>query len=122
MIVGVGLDIESIERFREMRYEIFRRVASRVLTQREGADCFEKADPYPHVAARFCAKEAFVKALGLERPWLIPFKDVEVVGVPPRLEARGRAAAELRKKGVSRIHVSISHTTEYAAAVVLLEA
>lgn len=116
------MDIESVERFRGMRYEIFRRVASRVLTRGEEADCFRRADPYPHVAARFCAKEAFVKALGLERPWLIPFKDVEVVGVPPRLEARGRAAAELEKKGVLRVHLSISHTAEYAAAVVLLEA
>lgn len=89
MIVGVGVDVESVERFRRMRKEVFERVVRRILTEGEAEYCFAKPDPYPCVAARFCAKEAFAKALGIENPASVPFKDVEVLGKPPRLVARG---------------------------------
>jgi len=56
VIVGVGIDIESVERFRKMRKEVFELVARRVLTERERDYCFAKADPYPCVAARFSTK------------------------------------------------------------------
>ena len=121
VIVGVGIDIESVERFRKMRKEVFELVTRRVLTERERDYCFAKADPYPCVAARFCSKEAFAKALGIERPASVPFRDVEVLGKPPKLVARGVAAELLAKLGVDRVHVSISHTRDYAAAVVVLE-
>jgi len=122
VIVGLGVDIESVDRFRRMRREVLLRVVKRVLTENEERYCFSRADPYPHVAARFCAKEAFAKALGFERAWLIPFKDVEVLGSPPRLTARGRAAEALREKSARSVLVSLSHTSEYAVAVVVLEA
>lgn len=122
MIIGVGVDIESVERFRRMKPEVFERFLARVLTEREREYCLSKRDPYPHVAARVCAKEAFAKALGLENPWEVPFKDVEVLGKPPRLIASGRAAEILREKKSRAVHVSLSHTSEYAAAVVVIEA
>jgi phosphopantetheinyl transferase (holo-ACP synthase) len=59
--------------------------------------------------------------LGIERPASVPFRDVEVLGKPPKLVARGVAAELLAKLGVDRVHVSISHTRDYAAAVVVLE-
>lgn len=121
MIVGVGIDIESVDRFRKMRAQIFDRVARRVLTVRELQYCFESADPHQCVAARFCAKEAFAKALGLPSAWRVPFRDVEVLGKPPQLSATGEAANLLRKLGVKKVHVSLSHTPSYAAAVVVLE-
>ncbi len=122
VIVGLGVDIESVSSFRRMRPEVFARVVARVLTEEERAYCLSRPDPYPHVAARFCAKEAFAKALGVERPARVPFRDVEVVGRPPRLRARGVAAELLAAKGVKNVHVSLSHTSEYAVAVVVLEA
>lgn len=122
MIVGVGVDIESVDRFRRMRREVFARIVKRVLTESEERYCLGRVDPYPHVVARFCAKEAFVKALGFDRAWLIPFKDVEVLGSPPKLVAYRRAAEALREKRVKFVHVSLAHTSEYAAAVVVLEA
>ncbi|MCS7104314.1 MAG: holo-ACP synthase [Thermofilaceae archaeon] len=122
MIVGVGVDIESVDKFRRMRREVFVRVVKRVLTEREEMYCLAKLDPYPHVAARFCVKEAFVKALGVEETWSIPFKDVEVLGTPPELRAHGKAADALKKKGVSKVHASLSHTSDYVVALVLLEA
>ena len=51
----------------------------------------------------------------------MPFRDVEVLGKPPKLVARGVAAELLAKLGVDRVHVSLSHTRDYAAAVVVLE-
>ena len=120
MIVGAGIDIESVERFRRMKREVFELVVRGVLTEREREYCFAKADSYPCVAARFCAKEAFAKALGIERPASVPFRDVEVLGKPPKLVARGVAAELLAKLGVNRVHVSLSHTRDYAAAVVPL--
>lgn len=121
MIIGVGVDVESVERFRRMRSEVFRRVVKRILTEREEAYCLSKLDPYPSVAARFCAKEAFAKALGVGKPWAISFRDVEVVGTPPRIEVKGRAAEVLRERKVVKVHLSLSHTSEYAVAVVILE-
>ena len=121
MIVGVGIDIESVERFRRMKREVFELVARRVLTEKEREYCFAKADPYPCAAARFCAKEAFAKALGIEHPASVPFRDVEVLGKPLKLVAKGVAAELLARLGVDKVHVSITHTRDYAAAVVVLE-
>ena len=121
MIVGVGIDVESVERFRRMRREVFELVVRRVLTEGEREYCLARPDPYPCVVARFCAKEAFAKALGIERPASVPFRDVEVLGKPPKLTAKGVAAELLAKLGVDRVHVSLSHTRDYAAAVVVLE-
>jgi len=121
VIVGVGIDVESVERFRRMRREVFELVVRRVLTEGEREYCLARPDPYPCVVARFCAKEAFAKALGIERPASVPFRDVEVLGKPPKLTAKGVAAELLAKLGVDRVHVSLSHTRDYAAAVVVLE-
>jgi len=114
--------VESVERLRRMRRSVFLRLVDRILTVREKEYCMSAPDPYPHVTARLCAKEAFAKALQLESPWRVPFKDVEILGRPPVLTARGRAAELLREKNVRRVHVSLSHTAEYAVAVVVLEA
>jgi len=121
VIVGVGIDIESVERFRRMRREVFELVARRVLTEKEREYCFARPDPYPCVVARFCAKEAFVKALGIERTASVPFNVIEVLGKPPKLAAKGIAAELLAKLGVDSVHVSLTHTRDYAAAVVVLE-
>jgi holo-[acyl-carrier protein] synthase len=72
-----------------------------------------------HLAARFAAKEAAVKALGLAGGFGL--REIEVVaGEPPRLRLSGRAAAAAQEQGV-RLKVSLTHSDDYAAAVALAE-
>lgn len=75
-------------------------------------------------AARFAAKEAFLKALKTGWRGKITWRDIEVVndseGVPS-LNVIGEAARLLAELGAVRIHLSISHTTEHAIAEVILE-
>ena len=121
MILGVGVDIESVSRLRNIRASVRERMINRILTDKEKAYCLGRVDPYPCIVARFCVKEAFVKALGIKDSWSIPFRDVEVLGRPPTLSARGKAKEILDKLGAKKIHISLSHTSDYAVAVVIIE-
>ncbi len=121
VILGVGIDIESIQRLKRVREGVRRRIIDRILTEKEKRYCLGKIDPYPHIVARFCAKEAFVKALGVGDTWSISFKDVEILGHPPRILTRGKAKKILEEMGAKKVHVSLSHTSDYATAIVVIE-
>lgn len=125
MIVGTGLDMVTIERMRGFRARRGDRGLTRLFTAQELGYCLARSDPAPSLAARFAAKEAFFKAVGLGwgpgGAWL----DVEVARSgrgAPSLQLRGRAAECARALGTKRLHVSLTHTAEVAAAVVVLEA
>jgi holo-[acyl-carrier protein] synthase len=113
---GVGIDLLEIERL-ERALERRPRLADRLFTPSERAYAAARARPAQHLAARFCAKEAVAKALGLEA-W--SFQDVEVVGGegPPAVRLSGAAAARAQALGVS-VQVSLTHTRRDAAAVAL---
>ena len=115
---GVGLDLLEIDRL-ERALARRPRLAERLFTERERAYAGGRARPGQHLAARFCAKEAVAKALGLEA-W--SFRDVEVVqadtGVRPEVRLSGTAAARAAALGV-RVTVSLTHTRGQAAAVAL---
>ena len=75
-------------------------------------------------AARFAAKEAFLKALKTGWRGKIKWHDVEIVSGEnnvPNLEISGEARKILDSLGANRIHLSLSHTTEHAVAQVILE-
>lgn len=92
------------------------RLADRVFTPDELSYARARGRPGRHLAARFAAKEAAVKALGLCNFGL---RDIEVVaGEPPTLRLQGRAADAARERGVE-LHVSLTHSQEMAAAVVV---
>jgi holo-[acyl-carrier protein] synthase len=117
-LAGVGIDLIEIER---LERALARRPAleERLFTLAERSYAAARARPARHLAARFCAKEAVAKSLGLEG-W--SFTDVEVVaGIPPRLRLRGRAERRARELGVS-VTVSLTHSRESAAAVACAEA
>ena len=117
-LTGVGIDLIEIER---LERALARRPAleGRLFTAAERRYAASRARPAQHLAARFCAKEAVAKSLGLEG-W--SFTDVEVVaGIPPRLRLRGRAERRARELGVS-VRVSLTHSRESAAAVACAEA
>jgi len=124
VILGIGLDVVSVERVRglwERRREPFLR---RVFTPAESAACAAKADPVPSLAARFAAKEAGMKALGTGWAQGVGWRDLEVTsapGRPPGLALRGRAEEVAASLGVAAVRLSLSHDAGVAAAVVILE-
>jgi holo-[acyl-carrier protein] synthase len=112
---GVGIDLIEIERV-ERALERRPRLAERLFTEAELAYAAERRRPARHLAARFAAKEAAIKALGGRG--LAP-RDVEVVGsAPPRLELHGRAAVLAAEAGLE-LAVSLTHSRELAAATVV---
>ena len=115
--MSVGVDLLEIERL-ERALARRPRLAERLFTDGERAYAAGRARPGQHLAARFCAKEAVAKALGL-RVW--SFRDVEVLGGdgPPRVRLHGAAAARAAELGVE-VHVSLTHTRRDAAAVAIL--
>lgn len=118
------MDVEEIERFRCMKAGVRRRVLRRILTKEELDYCMRFRDPWPHVTARFCAKEALVKALGLERgvAAVKRWREVEVRGNPPRIRLRGNLLRLTLNLNVTSIYLSLSHSKHVAIAVVVLEA
>ncbi len=112
----IGTDIEQISRVAQI---IARtpRFTEKLFTAEERAYCEGKAHPAQHYTARFCAKEAFAKALATPLSW----QEVEIVrgeSGPPIIHAHGKAAEVLHGRTV---HVSLSHSGDYAIAMVLIE-
>src|SRR5947209_5386905 len=107
---GAGIDLLEIERL-EQALQRRPRLAERLFTADERAYAAARARPGQHLAARFCAKEAVAKALGLEA-W--SWQDIEVVPGP---EVRLHGA--LAEVG-ARIDVSLTHSRTMAGAVAVL--
>lgn len=121
--MGVGVDAVDVERFRQglARYP---RLAGRLFTGGELAVVEGTRDPAERLAARFAAKEAVMKALGVGL-WRFAWHDVEVEREPasgaPSLRLVAGAAELARDRRVSRWHVSLTHTSQLAVAVVVAE-
>jgi holo-[acyl-carrier protein] synthase len=111
---GVGLDLLDIARL-ERSLERRPRLAERLFTEAERSYAAARARPGQHLAARFCAKEAVAKSLGL-RGW--SFRDVEVVAASDGPSARlsGAAARRAAELGVEP-RISLTHTQTTAGAV-----
>lgn len=110
--LAVGIDLIEIERV-ERALERRPRLAERLFTDAELAYARGRARPGRHLAARFAAKEAVIKALGRG----LPPREIEVVGSePPRVELHGRAA---EVAGETEIAISLTHSRESAAAVAI---
>ena len=114
---AIGLDLLEIERL-ERALDRRPRLGSRLFTDAERAYAESRARPASHLAARFCAKEAVAKALGLSG-W--SFQEVEVIdtGAAPAIRLAGRAARRAEELGVIPA-VSLTHTGHTAAAAALL--
>lgn len=101
------------------------RFVERVFTTAEREYCDSKgAAAAQSYAARFAAKEAFLKALRTGWRGKITWQDIEVMRDPdgvPSLKVTGEAYVILEKMGSPEVHLSISHTAEHAIAQVILE-
>lgn len=119
---GVGIDVVDLDRIRAA-LERTPSLVERVFTPAERALAHGRRDPVPTLAARFAAKEAVMKALGVGLG-AIDWHDVEVVREDsgrPHLRVSGRAAALAHAAGVRTWHVSLSHSALVATAVVAAE-
>jgi holo-[acyl-carrier protein] synthase len=124
MIVSIGIDITEVYRMRETIARTPRFV-ERVFTSAERQYCESKgAAAAQSYAARFAAKEAFLKALKTGWRGKITWLDMEILRDPdgvPTLKITGEARVILNRMGSPQIHLSISHTAEHAIAQVILE-
>jgi holo-[acyl-carrier protein] synthase len=115
VIKGIGIDIVEISRIKEV-YERNERIKERVLTHNE-RQIFEQLSPKRKIeflAGRFAAKEAFSKAYGTGIGRDLSFHDIEI-----ETDARGKPY--LIKPIDIRVHLSISHSDNYAIAQVIIE-
>lgn len=121
MIVGMGIDVCSIDRMRKALERHGDRFSSRICTETERADLAGR-DFATGLAGRFAVKEAFAKALDGARG--VGWHEVQVRRAPsgrPTLELSGNAVTTMAKFGADRWHVSITHDAGVAMAVVILE-
>jgi holo-[acyl-carrier protein] synthase len=124
MILGVGTDIIEVERIRAAHERFGDRFLNRILRPAEIAYCLNHSLPAPHLAARFAAKEAISKAfgtgVGAELGWL----DLEVGrrdSGQPFVILHDKGLRLLAARGGREVHLSLSHTQNYACAVAVLE-
>ncbi len=124
MILGIGIDQCDVARMQRQLEASADRFVEALFLPDEIAYCQGKHRPAEHFAARFAAKEAVVKALAAAGGEGTFWKDIEIVRSPgghPRIELTGRLRELAAGLGVSRIHVSLTHTADLAAAVVIVE-
>ena len=117
-MIGLGADPVEVERIRRAlaRTPALR---SRLFSPNEQAYAEQHVDPVPSLAARFAAKEAVMKALGIGG---LRFRDIEVQRAgsgAPEIVLSGGARRLQDEAGVTRWHVSLSHTDSTAMAVVI---
>ena len=124
MIIGIGVDIVEVDRIAAALERFGSRFAERVFTPAEVRYCDSKANRVERYAARFAAKEAGFKALGTGWSRGIGWQEVVVereASGRPTLVLRGRAGEFAARLGAKHVFVSLSHTTTYAVAQVVLE-
>lgn len=117
--IGTGADIVSVRRVDRLIDRAGDRFVRRWFTSAEIAYCGSMARPSLHYAARLAAKEAVVKTLGVAAEGPLPWRSVEIVGGggAPTVRLSGAPADAAARRGIGRIHLSISHCDEYAVAV-----
>jgi holo-[acyl-carrier protein] synthase len=119
--ISIGVDIVEVPRVERLVRE-HERVQERLFTRPEIDYCRARGKCYEHMAARFAAKEAVLKALGTGLVTGMRWTDVEVVneeGGRPRVRLGGEVAAFAEREGVQQVELSLSHTSGIALAQAL---
>ncbi len=123
MIFGIGLDIIEVARVGRL-IEKDKGFKERIYTQREIDYCEAKKNKAQNYAARFAAKEAFMKALGTGWRGGLAFNHIEVVNNElgkPEIVLHGQAKLLVEKEGITNINISISHVKDFASSIVTIE-
>jgi holo-[acyl-carrier protein] synthase len=124
MVISCGVDICETQRISKMLVDHGERFLERTFTSEELAYCRGRTRESEHLAGRFAAKEAVLKALGTGWSAGISWLDISVSILAtgePRLKLSGRAEEVARDRGVTNLHISLSHCHSYAVAMVVAE-
>ena len=121
MIIGMGIDVVDIDRFRKIVARRGDRFVQRLFTKNELYYCRNKADSVSSMAVRFAAKEAMIKALPARVQSPFHWQDMEVyndVNGKPGVNIMGDLRSQIESL---KIHITLTHSTTFAAAVIILE-
>ena len=124
MILGTGIDLIEVARIASSLAKFGDRFTNRILLPEEAAYCLAHRQPAPFVAARFAAKEAVVKAFGTGISAAIGWQDIEIrrgESGAPSVVLHGPGHALFQARGAKKLHISLTHTEHYAAAMAILE-
>jgi holo-[acyl-carrier protein] synthase len=119
MIVGIGMDLAEVPRY-DFDHTKLAWFARKVYTEEEISYAMRKRNRAERLAGFFAAKEATRKAFGHAIPWRQVGVSHERSG-KPIIKLYGDARLLLAHRGISAIHLTITHTASMAAAVVILE-
>jgi holo-[acyl-carrier protein] synthase len=124
MILGTGIDLIEVARIAASYAKFGDRFVNRVLLPDEIAYCLAHKNPAPFLAVRFAAKEAVSKAFGTGIGAQLGWQDIEVrrkESGEPFVVLHGKGAELLAARGARQLHLSLTHTENYAAATAILE-
>ena len=124
MILGTGIDLIEVSRVQASHEKFGERFLNRILRPEEIFYCLSHKHPAPHIAARFAAKEAISKAFGIGIGSQLTWHDMEVGRRPsgePYVILHDGGQKLLLERGAARLHLSLSHTAQYATAMAILE-
>jgi len=124
MVYGIGIDLVENGRIEKIIGKWGQKFLQRVFSDREVEYCRKHIQASVHYGARFAAKESFLKALGIGLGMGVKLKEIEVVRDEkgkPDLVLWGGAKAQMEKKKITKIHLSLTHTKKYATAFIVLE-
>jgi holo-[acyl-carrier protein] synthase len=124
MILGTGIDLIEVARIAASHEKFGERFVNRILLPDEIAYCLQHRKPAPFLAARFAAKEAVSKAFGTGIGAALGWQDVEVrrkESGEPFVVLHGKGAELFAARGAKKLHLSLTHTENYAAATAILE-
>lgn len=122
MIYGIGADIVEIGRIRDAAEKWGERFFKKIFTDNELSYCYKKKNPYPHLSARFAAKEAFIKASSSLRSRRMSFSEIEILNEPSGRPLMRINAPDLKFHAPDfLVHLTLTHEQNYAIAMVVLE-
>jgi holo-[acyl-carrier protein] synthase len=124
MIIGIGTDIVEVQRLQQAVERFGHRFIRRVFSENEIKYSEGKVNRFQHLAVRFGAKEALLKAMGTGLRGGILWHEIEVRNDElgkPKIFCHGKCLEKLNELGVKHIHVSLTHTEKYGIANVILE-
>jgi holo-[acyl-carrier protein] synthase len=124
MILGTGIDIIEVARIASAFEQHGERFVNRVLVADEIAYCLQHRKPAPFLAVRFAAKEAISKAFGTGIGAQLGWQDMEIrrkESGEPFVVLHGKGKTLFESRGAKSLHISLSHTENYAAATAILE-
>jgi holo-[acyl-carrier protein] synthase len=115
--IGIGVDIETIDRFQGLTAEKDAAFLNKIFTKKELDYCFSSGNPAEHLAARFAGKEAIIKALSHLDRFKADYRDIEIIN-----DRRGVPGARILKEGFSGLNIllSLSHSQETAIAFTIV--